>query len=114
MEQSQVTLLRRKSYLDQRVAELLGKSPKEVATITAAFLDETVRALVQEERVHLPQLGTLHVNVREGVVPFAPSMSYVFGVKYYVGFRKSLKLRRALREALVARRREKDHGQVRR
>lgn len=95
----------KKHALDGRVAELLGKRVRDVSHITEAFLHEVVRALVESGEVRLDGLGTLHVNCRRGVVPSlallkgTATSSRVVPVerKYHVNFRRSIRLKEALR-----------------
>lgn len=100
----------RKSQLDGRVAELLGKKRRDVSAVTEAFLQEVVKALVESGEVRLDGLGTLRVDCRSGVrqptvlvnAPRSDGTRDVAVVdverKYYVNFRRSSRLRTALRK----------------
>jgi hypothetical protein len=51
-----------KLTVDARTAALLGMDRKEVAVITAAFLQEAVNALASEGALNLNGLGEFHVT----------------------------------------------------
>lgn len=97
-----MTALIIKAKLDRQVAELLGKKTSEVAAITATFLYETARALMEQGHVRLDGLGELHVRINGGVLhrtTFRGKKAVlIIPKKYYVDFRKSWKLTAAFRE----------------
>lgn len=105
MEPSEVVEVVRKKQLDAQVAELLGRELREVSAITAAFLLEVRRALVEEGCVRMDGLGELHVNRRKGVRPHVTQLRTYAGktssvrirAKYYVNFKKAEPLRAAIR-----------------
>lgn len=85
----------KKVELDRRTAVRLDLPIERVREITAVFLATVADALTDQEvgtTVHLEGLGTLHVTPRKGVMGVAAHL------KYYVAFRKSNSLTRALRD----------------
>lgn len=110
---------KRKHALDAQVAELLGMKARKVAAITDAFLNEAIRALVNEGAVRLDGLGTLSTTVRRGRRATITRLTSFKGEpvvvdvqeKYYVSFRKAKRLTAAMTET---RKKGTTNGEVRR
>lgn len=101
--------LRPKRVIDRRVAELLGQKVTTISAVTEAFLHEIVRALVDGDEVRLDGLGTMHIlraELPEGKTTILTNAKKQDGSrdvavvevqrKYYVRFRKGLRLKEAL------------------
>ena len=106
----------KKTELDRRTAQQLGYSIHAVREITAAFLAETSKALVDSGvggDVHLDKFGMFHVTRKEGKMYDSTPC-----VKYSVSFRRAAALRVAMQQKFgrppQPRNRKKPNGQVRR
>ena len=92
----------RKGILDVKVARALGLRPTEVSAITAVFLEETRKELVELNTVVLDGLGILRMSVREGKTDnLRPAHSHPVTAtsekKYHVSFKKAVPFAQALR-----------------
>jgi hypothetical protein len=84
----------KKIELDRRAAQQLGLSIDTVREVTAAFLDETAKALLDSGvggEVQLDRFGMFHISRREGVMHDGSPC-----VKYHVSFRRAHTLRVAM------------------
>ncbi len=125
--------MKRKHDLDVIVAALLGRKERDVSEVTAAFITEIRRHLVQEGEVLMDALGRLHLvihehkprtvklrqgNFKKGVR--GPEAVVVFTRQHKVHFSKAHPLERdiheheaRLKEEADAPRKRRRDGQVR-
>lgn len=114
----------RKKQLDGQVAELLGEKTTDVSRITAAFLREALKALVEEGGVRMDGLGELrlsiqplqrHYNFKRGAPNGGERETITLRTKYYIRFKKAPPLRAAiLAQHGPGASKEKSDGEIRR
>lgn len=97
--------------INVKVARLLGMKVSEVSLVTEAFIKEVSNLLVKDKRVLLFGLGSMKVTCRSGLRPSTEVLNRVRGgrvvgkatlkvkKKYFVSFKKSQALARAIRNA---------------